>query len=250
MKKSTFSFVLPCLILAGAAAQVHADSVYETEDPFGSFFGLVGFDVSTTQSVATRFTADGNYTLDSVHPWFMNNSETTMPEVTFTLRTNLVTEEGSFPSDEILESWTFNVNTLGWVPVQETLESVLHPQLEDGEDYWLVAESEAPPLENAVWLWAHPGNGWMSTCDMFGGGECEWSPAGTGAVVAVTVIGTPAEPGNPADLDGDGSVGVPDLLILLSAWGTCADGNNCPADLDGDGSVGVPDLLALLGNWG
>ncbi len=50
------------------------------------------------------------------------------------------------------------------------------------------------------------------------------------------------------DLDGDGVVGILDLLALLSAWGPCA--GECPADLDGDGAVGVLDLLALLANWG
>jgi hypothetical protein len=51
----------------------------------------------------------------------------------------------------------------------------------------------------------------------------------------------------PWDLDGDGSVGVSDLLSLLASWGPC---KGCPADFDGDGSVGVSDLLALLANWG
>ena len=52
------------------------------------------------------------------------------------------------------------------------------------------------------------------------------------------------------DLDGDGSVGVKDLLILLGEWGPCDDCNNCVADLDEDCTVGVKDLLILLGNWG
>ncbi len=52
------------------------------------------------------------------------------------------------------------------------------------------------------------------------------------------------------DLNCDGSVGVADLLILLGAWGTCDDQENCPADLDGDNAVGVSDLLILLANWG
>ncbi|MEE9130176.1 MAG: hypothetical protein V3T84_09170 [Phycisphaerales bacterium] len=52
------------------------------------------------------------------------------------------------------------------------------------------------------------------------------------------------------DLDGDGSVGASDLLILLVSWGPCADCDDCPADLDGDGSVGASDLLILLVNWG
>ena len=56
--------------------------------------------------------------------------------------------------------------------------------------------------------------------------------------------------GIPGDLDGDGHVGVKDLLILLGDWGPCPPKGDCPADLDGDGSVGVKDLLILLGNWG
>lgn len=51
----------------------------------------------------------------------------------------------------------------------------------------------------------------------------------------------------PADLDGDGSVGVSDLLALLGAWGSNPGG---PPDFDGDGTVGVSDFLLLLENWG
>jgi hypothetical protein len=53
---------------------------------------------------------------------------------------------------------------------------------------------------------------------------------------------------NPADLDGDGSVGVTDMLELLSAWGS--DTGRCPPDLDGNGVVAVGDFLQLLGSWG
>ena len=53
------------------------------------------------------------------------------------------------------------------------------------------------------------------------------------------------------DLDGDGVVGILDLLILLSAWGPCLDPPaRCPADLDDDGGVGILDLLTLLAHWG
>ncbi|MHC4588147.1 MAG: hypothetical protein ACYTAQ_02145, partial [Planctomycetota bacterium] len=42
------------------------------------------------------------------------------------------------------------------------------------------------------------------------------------------------------DLDHDGAVGVLDFLMLLAAWGDCPDPPDpCPADLDGDGMVGV-----------
>jgi DNA-binding beta-propeller fold protein YncE len=47
-----------------------------------------------------------------------------------------------------------------------------------------------------------------------------------------------------ADLDGSGSVGGPDLAVLLSAWQTSA------ADLTGDGQTDGADLGALLAAWG
>ncbi|MCZ6445371.1 MAG: hypothetical protein O7F17_11550, partial [Planctomycetota bacterium] len=50
-----------------------------------------------------------------------------------------------------------------------------------------------------------------------------------------------------ADLDGDGNVGILDLLALLAAWDTEPGG---PPDFDGDGTVGILDLLELLANWG
>ena len=46
--------------------------------------------------------------------------------------------------------------------------------------------------------------------------------------------------------DGDGTVGVVDLLALLGNWG--ATPGAC--ELTGDGMVGVPDLLTLLESWG
>ncbi len=51
-----------------------------------------------------------------------------------------------------------------------------------------------------------------------------------------------------ADLDGDGLVGVLDLMLLLAQFGTCQ--GSCWADMDHDGEVGVTDLLLLLSNWG
>ena len=58
-------------------------------------------------------------------------------------------------------------------------------------------------------------------------------------------------PDNVGDLDGDGVVGITDLLILLAGWGSCpAPPVPCPTDLDGDGSTGITDLLLLLANWG
>ncbi len=55
----------------------------------------------------------------------------------------------------------------------------------------------------------------------------------------------------PGDLNGDGTVGIEDFLMLLGAWGSCPDPcpPSCRADLDGDCNVGITDFLILLANW-
>ena len=69
---------------------------------------------------------------------------------------------------------------------------------------------------------------------------------GSGSVTVL--LNTP--PPCPADLDGGGSVGIVDFLMLLGAWGPCLDCSDCPADLDNDCTVGIIDFLQLLANWG
>lgn len=49
------------------------------------------------------------------------------------------------------------------------------------------------------------------------------------------------------DVDGDGEVGVTDLLDVISDWGRCPC---CPTDLNGDGAVDVNELLNVISNWG
>jgi subtilisin family serine protease len=50
-----------------------------------------------------------------------------------------------------------------------------------------------------------------------------------------------------ADIDGDGTVGVSDLLSVVDQWGECS---GCSSDIDGDGVVGVGDLLSVVDMWG
>ena len=50
------------------------------------------------------------------------------------------------------------------------------------------------------------------------------------------------------DIDGDGSVGFPDFLILSANFGQA--GTAAQGDIDGDGSIGFPDFLLLSGNFG
>ena len=51
----------------------------------------------------------------------------------------------------------------------------------------------------------------------------------------------------PADIDGDGTIGVSDILGVLAEFGCEA---NCTVDLDEDGQVGVSDILEVLAQFG
>ncbi|MFM1805420.1 MAG: hypothetical protein RL136_2299 [Planctomycetota bacterium] len=48
----------------------------------------------------------------------------------------------------------------------------------------------------------------------------------------------------PADLDGNGTVGAPDITLLLNGWGGAG------GDIDGNGTTDALDLAALLNSWG
>ncbi len=66
------------------------------------------------------------------------------------------------------------------------------------------------------------------------------------------VILVPREPCCPADLDGNGTVGNSDLLILFANWSEepPLPIESCFADLDHSDTVATGDLLILLANWG
>ncbi len=48
------------------------------------------------------------------------------------------------------------------------------------------------------------------------------------------------------DLDGNGTIGMGDLLEIISNWGDCT---SCLSDLDQDGTVGTSDILTLVSIW-
>lgn len=82
-------------------------------------------------------------------------------------------------------------------------------------------------------------NGISDACDIFNGTSKDTNDNGV-----------PDECEGTADLDGDGDVDPADLILLLGAWGSCDDCDNCPFDLDDDCGVGTSDLIILLGAWG
>ena len=51
-----------------------------------------------------------------------------------------------------------------------------------------------------------------------------------------------------ADVNGDGQINVPDLLLVINQWAAFCP--SCAADVNGNLSVGVADLLAVIDGWG
>ena len=49
-------------------------------------------------------------------------------------------------------------------------------------------------------------------------------------------------------MDGDGAVGIDDVLALLLSWGPQPVGH--PADVDDDGMVDTDDLVEVIIGWG
>jgi len=56
-----------------------------------------------------------------------------------------------------------------------------------------------------------------------------------------------AAPQCPADVNGDGTVGISDFLLVLSDWGA---GPESPCNINGDKVVDIRDVLELLAYWG
>ena len=116
-------------------------------------------------------------------------------------------------------------------------------------------------LTGAVDAQSHPisGNAMVSNvrCVGFNSGfMASWlldAPSFPDHVVAQRVngdgsIGLPVIPG---DVNGDTVVNVLDLLIVVNAWGACAQPcPPCTADVNSDCNVNVVDLLTVIAHWG
>ena len=202
--------LLPAFLLSlpAAAAEPLARppllKFYKTTGP-GGVFGYWGPDLYTEQKVASRFTVttEADVQLARISLYLMNNSDTQRGNVRLSLQTDALDEGGSetLPSGSEIETWNFPVATLGWNPVQQVINSVYGSRLEAGRNYWVVAESDAPALQNPVWTFASKGTQY-STTSLNGA----WQTAGSGAALTLRVEGTPL-----------GSRPLPELNLGLSS---------------------------------
>ncbi|UYV11299.1 MAG: hypothetical protein NCW75_08275 [Phycisphaera sp.] len=230
---------LATLALAAVAPIASADVIFETNDPFGSPFGLIGFDVFTQQSVAVRFVPDEDYRLTSVSAWFMSNDFANPLDrpVRVTVQTDQAVGDAFIPSGEELEAMDLLITAIGWDPQLDTAIASGDTVLNAGQAYWIVAESDYGAAENPVWNWATGVTGYTSTTHFATG---EWQPGGTGATVGIVIEGNP-DTGCRADLDGDGELTIFDFLAYQNLF----DAGDPVADFDGDGDLTIFDFLAF-----
>ncbi len=93
----------------------------------------------------------------------------------------------------------------------------------------------------------HPGYDINTSAIPYDGlGQSAEISIGPYSCVIFSQVGNPSPPSGPAeDLNGDGVVGLYDVLIVLSNWGSGDEG-----DVNGDGAVEFNDLVAILAAWG
>ncbi len=70
--------------------------------------------------------------------------------------------------------------------------------------------------------------------------------AGLSASDTVFMFPAPT-PACPGDADGDGSVGLSDIAVVINNWGAVGES---PGDLDHDHLVGLSDIAIIINNWG
>ena len=91
-----------------------SDVIFETEDPFGGAFGILGMDVFIGQSVAVRFTPNADYDFDIVRLWLWNNDQSGgEPAIRITLQDDITIDGDSVPGGTVFEQWDFNLPNTG-----------------------------------------------------------------------------------------------------------------------------------------
>lgn len=186
-------------LLALVAPVASADVIMNTGTPDPGFMGYYGFDLYADQSVGIAFTPDQEYRLDSVALWMMSNDfDGAGRTYTVSLRTDAAGGM-TIPGGTVIESWTVATGATGWMPVLDSMTSVLNPLLAAGTTYWIVAESDEPVFYNPVWVASQQSEPvWHSIRNAFnpdGAWISGWGEGVPGLVVSGTVVPAPGAAG-------------------------------------------------------
>ncbi|HWB20688.1 MAG TPA: PEP-CTERM sorting domain-containing protein [Phycisphaerales bacterium] len=198
MHTSLSKLTLASLAATALASAAGASTIFDTGTPDGGFFGFIGYDVFDGQSVAVAFTPDHACTLDDIGVWMMSN-DFDNPGRTFTLSLQTDSLNGAnpaAPSGTVLETWDMATAAVGWNPVLDVANSVLHPLLSAGTTYWVVAESTEQGGADPVWVWGSTFDGvYSGNIDFFS--SPDWQTGETfgsapGVVINATDVPAPA----------------------------------------------------------
>jgi len=219
-----------------------------TERPLDEIVGAGHVNIDRAHQIITGGSTPGGSSFDSAgtagaHGWHLDNLDAGDERWW----------QFSLPNgaDElsVVVTWNRSVNSgfTGYALADINLD--LH-QLVDGVAVPLIGDETAfgsgnvaseSAVDNLEHLWVTdllPGT-WLLRATRVDGGT-------TGVDLAAAWWSSDSTGSTPGDLNGDGSVGVDDLLQLLAAWGPC---DSCIEDLNGDGAIGIDDLLYMLSLW-
>lgn len=176
------------LLACAASAPAYADVIFDTGAPDPGFFGFIGFDLSPNQSVAVAFTPTADVRLDSIDVWMMSNAFDGVIFPEFKLSLVAGVEDGGLgePGTRVLETWDLTTSAVGFDPRRETARSLGGTILSAGVQYWVVGTSDAPELENPVWVW---GTG-EATSAIDNALSPGWNVSGGGATPSISIGAT------------------------------------------------------------
>jgi hypothetical protein len=135
-------------LLASVAAPARADIIFNDFGPGGTYNTSTGYTISgPTSNVGTAFTQGNAFTITPTSDFLLQQVQLAVGlvsgpnEVVVTLRADAGGKPGA-----VLESFTFNgqMGNFGNFNPPLVADSVLHPLLEAGMPYWLIAEPGDP----------------------------------------------------------------------------------------------------------
>lgn len=146
-------------------------------------------------------------------------------------------------ADEAENTWV-RLNMLSWDGRARTAWIGFTDQLNEGDFIW----TSGDPVTYTNWNAGEPNDvGGEDFTEMQSSGG--WNDL-NGTQVLYGLAEIPGGGSCPGDLDGSGDIGLQDLAILLSHFGTPSGAGAGDGDLDGDGDVDLQDLANLLSIFG